>query len=155
MPGPDDPATPSNRSGRRRRNRPTPGPRDGGARKWHEDSSTEGRRTEEHGRGAPASPPPLEEPAEPYDNLLEEPAEEPAGQEQPWGLLDECDVPQEGPLPMGALEQETPEQEKPEQEKPEQEKPEQEGHHCADNLVEKPRNVPEMALAETSHGEAA
>ena len=56
---------------------------------------------------------------------------------------------------MGALEQETPEQEKPEQEKPEQEKPEQEGHHCADNLVEKLRNVPEMALAETSRGEAA
>ena len=123
----------------------------------------------------------MEEPAEPYDNLLEEPAEEPAGQEQPWGLLDELsseaivtwimtsvagcaaevpdendesethrDDPQEGPLPTGALEQET-----PEQEKPEQEKPEQEGHHCADNLVEKPRNVPEMALAETSHGEAA
>ncbi len=128
----------------------------------------------------------MQEPVGPYDNLLEEPAEEPAGQEQPWGLLDELsseaivtwimtsvagcaaevpdendesethrDVPQEGPLPMGALEQETPEQEKPEQEKPEQERPEQEGHHCADNLVEKPRNVPEMALAETSHGEAA
>ncbi len=41
---------------------------------------------------------------------------------------------------MGALEQET-----SEQEKPEQEKPEQEGHHCADDLVEKPRNVPEMS----------
>ena len=70
-------------------------------------------------------------------------------------MLDECDVPQEGPLPMGALEQETLEQEKPEVEKPEQEKPEQEGHRCADNLVEKPRNVLEMALVEASHGEAA